>query len=48
MAAENLTAVTDATFGLEVEQHQGLTIVAGRVTWWRRSWTSWRESIRAS
>jgi len=33
MAAENLTAVTDATFGLEVEQHQGLTIVDFWATW---------------
>jgi len=33
MAAENFTAVTDATFGLEVEQHLGLTIVDFWATW---------------
>src|SRR2546429_1491030 len=33
MAAEHFTAVTDATFGLEVEQHQGLTIVDFWATW---------------
>jgi thioredoxin 1 len=33
MAAENLVAVTDATFELEVEQHKGLTIVDFWATW---------------
>ncbi len=40
MAAEHFTAVTDATFGLEVEQHQGLTIVD---FWGSPSWTSGRR-----
>ena len=33
MAAEHLVAVTDATFGLEVEQHKGLAIVDFWATW---------------
>ncbi len=33
MVANNLTAVTDATFGVEVEQHQGLAIVDFWATW---------------
>ncbi|HEV2749201.1 MAG TPA: thioredoxin [Gemmatimonadales bacterium] len=33
MEAENLTAVTDATFGAEVEEHKGLAIVDFWATW---------------
>jgi thioredoxin 1 len=33
MSATGLTAVTDATFGQEVEQHQGLVLVDFWATW---------------
>jgi thioredoxin 1 len=33
MAGDHLTAVTDATFGAEVEEHKGLAIVDFWATW---------------
>jgi len=33
MAGKNLTAVTDETFGAEIEQHKGLAIVDFWATW---------------